>query len=584
MFVKERSRMRASRQTQALSYDLRVPDEAQADALRLLEASRMVVNTALVALWPQLDALLEKGEREQPAWKQVTAMLASPDPHGSRQWRCEAETVGRILRAQASRKRVFLAIAPILSDGFIRPKDEKRPAGKNRPAIKQTLAALQRENEEDESAFVGMQNVVEQACNHFVQHGSFPRTYEEMQPVPLLKTGLLAYAGDDGPRLGQSYRLSLDLEAGTAALRFRFPDEAGTWQWREQSVVLALPACVLARLKQGESLAPTLREHALPDGSRIAVLDLAVAAPKAKLPAWETTERVLGFDWGVHTLITAVVLDAEQGQVGRPFFLHTGGLEGKQARTRREIDRLKAARDRLPSEDAGRKWLEQEIARCWGKYEARNRELAHLAANVLLLLAAVYNCQLIAGESLKTLKSTGRGRGVRGRWRNWRNNATIRGEIWHILRYKCHLAGIRFRSEKPGETSHTCPRCGKPARTLRSPRREHQHKAFKWGRWLRCTTCKYTADRDYAAAVNIARLAVTFVTQLQATGKAQAFSVADASVKPVPYMAAGAVLLLPPQVPRDRLLHAGKIYKNGWRKTATLRTSYAAETLLRLCG
>jgi putative transposase len=573
--------MQASRLTQPLSYDLRLPDEAQADALRLLEVSRDVVNAALVALWPQLDAFRQ--EREQPAWKQVTTLMDSPDPHGSRQWRCEAETVGRILRAQASRKQIFLAIAPILSDGFIRPKDDRRPAGKNRPAIKQAIAALRRE-QEDEGAFVSMQNIVEQACNFFLQHGSFPRTYEEMQPMPLLKTGLLAYAGDDGPQLGQSYRLALDLDAGTAALRFRFPEEAGCWQWRMQPVMLSLPACVLNRIKQGEVLAPALREHELPDGDRIAVLDLVVATPKEPLTTWEATERVLGFDWGVHTLITVVVLDAEQGQIGRPFFLNTGGLDGRQARTRREIDRLKAARDQLSFDAPERQWHEREIARCWRKYEARNRELAHLSANVLLLLAVVYDCQLIAGESLKTLKFTGRGPGVRGRWRNWRNNATIRGEIWHILRYKCHLAGIRFRAEKPEETSHTCPRCGKPARTQRSPRREHERNTVKWGRWLSCSACHYNADRDYAAAVNIARLGVTFVTQLNSSGKAFAFRMTDTSVKPAPYMAAGAVLLLPPQVPRDRLLLAGKIYLNGWRNSVTLRTSYPTPMLLRFCG
>jgi putative transposase len=576
--------MRSGHTHQPLSYDLRLPDEAQADALRLLEASRTVVNAALVALWPHLDRFLEKEQREQPAWKQVTALLASPDPHGSRQWRCEAETAGRVLRAQASRKQVFLTVAPILSDGFMRPKDEHHPAGKNRPAIKEAIAALQREQQEDESAFVGMLNVVEQACNFLVEHGRFPRTYEEMQPVPLLKTGLLTYAGDDGPQLGQSYRLTLDLEAATAVLRFRFPDEEGNWQWRTQPTAIHLPACVLSRLTQGEPLAPTLREQVQPDGGHLVVLDLVVSLPKAMPPSWEATERVLGFDWGVHTLITAVVLDCQHGQIGRPVFLNTGALDGKQARTRKEIDRLKAARARLAADDPGREWHEREIARCWRKYEARNRELAHLAANVLLLLAAVYGCQLIAGESLKTLKSTGRGRGVRGRWRNWRNNATIRGEIWHILRYKCFLAGIRLRAERPEQTSHTCPRCGKPARTLRSPRSEHRRKALKWGRWLSCKTCHYNADRDYAAAVNIARLGVTFVTHLNASEKAQTFRVTDESVKPVPYIAAGAVLLLPPQVPPDRLMHAGKIYKNGWRKSVMLRTSYATETLLRLSG
>ena len=74
-------------------------------------------------------------------------------------------------------------------------------------------------------------------------------------------------------------------------------------------------------------------------------------------------------------------------------------------------------------------------------------ELAHLAADVLLLFASVWGCLLISGESLKTSKSTG----------------------WRILRYKSHLLGIRFRSEHPLATSLTCQRCGKPADTYRSP-------------------------------------------------------------------------------------------------------------------
>lgn len=63
------------------------------------------------------------------------------------------------------------------------------------------------------------------------------------------------------------------------------------------------------------------------------------------------------------------------------------------------------------------------IARCWRKYDRRkygrrNRTLAHLAANVLLLLCHLHGTSLLAVESLKTLKTAGRGRGVRGRWRN----------------------------------------------------------------------------------------------------------------------------------------------------------------------
>ncbi|MGZ3581844.1 MAG: zinc ribbon domain-containing protein, partial [Ktedonobacterales bacterium] len=168
--------MRQRGDQQTLNYDVRLPDAAQADALRLLEASRGVVNTLLTHLWPRLDEF--GGEHRGPAWKQVVGMTASPDPHGDRQFRCEAETAGRILRAQAQRKHIFLLIQPILSDGFIRPKTEKRPAGKNRKTIKEALEALSTTLRDDEASFVTMQNVVEQACNFFLAHGAFPARYE----------------------------------------------------------------------------------------------------------------------------------------------------------------------------------------------------------------------------------------------------------------------------------------------------------------------------------------------------------------------------------------------------------------------
>jgi hypothetical protein len=34
-----------------------------------------------------------------------------------------------------------------------------------------------------------------------------------LQPVPLLKVGMLTYAGNDGGTKGQAYRLVLDVEA-----------------------------------------------------------------------------------------------------------------------------------------------------------------------------------------------------------------------------------------------------------------------------------------------------------------------------------------------------------------------------------
>jgi len=136
--------MRVGQTVQPVSYELRLPDAVQAAALRVLDASRQVVNTTVAALWERLD---DFGKREtRYAYKQVTALIGSSDPHGDRQWRCEAEQAGRILRGQAERKKQFALVLPLLEQGMIQPKSEKKPAGKNRPAIKAALAGLRDEH------------------------------------------------------------------------------------------------------------------------------------------------------------------------------------------------------------------------------------------------------------------------------------------------------------------------------------------------------------------------------------------------------------------------------------------------------
>ncbi len=566
--------MRTSRDQQSLSYPLRLPDEVQADALRLLDCSREVINTVITSLWDRLD---EFGTRTNVyAYKQVEEMIGKPSAHGHRQWRCEAEQAGRILRGQAERKKQFLLILPLLEQGMIQPKTETKRARKNSAKIKQALTTL-RVAQTDGGNAVELQSLIEQSCNFYLANGCFPDTYEEMQAVPVLKAGILPYAGDDGPQMGQTYRLSLDLEGKKLTLALRTPDEFGTWArtWREKTIQMALPEVVVARVKEGKMLAPSLREIIEPEGTRYAVLDFIVEVEALAQAAWEEMHTVLGFDWGVRTLVTASVVEYRGQQVGRPFFLDTGPFDGRQARTRRQIDLLKAKvskleaqRDRFPADDPRRKpsmeqlpVLRRELARCWRKYEARNEDLAHLAANVLLVLATAFGCELIAGESLKSMKSQGRGKGTRGKWRNWRNNSQIRGE-----------------------PSHTCPRCGKPAHTSTSP--EHHSKVNDWGAWLCCSNpeCLWNGSRDYAASLNIARLGVAMIRHTQTTGRLVHPSITHPSVKPVSYIGTWAALRLPPLASRGHLIASGRIYCNGWCLSVKLRSSYSTPIMLRLCG
>src|ERR1051326_6866255 len=118
--------------------------------------------------------------RPRPRWARLRFK-------GTGQWRCEAEQAGRILRGQAARKKQFARILPLLE-----------------------------------------QSLIEQACNFYLKHGCFPDSYEEMQTNPLLKVGVLPYAGDDGAKVGQAYRLRLDLDGRCCYVALRTPDQAGS--------------------------------------------------------------------------------------------------------------------------------------------------------------------------------------------------------------------------------------------------------------------------------------------------------------------------------------------------------------------
>jgi len=602
--------------TQTLSFPIRLPDALQAEALRLLDASCLAINEILVDLWPQLDQFA--GDRSGPAWKQVERHLLKRSGHGSRQERCEMEQAGRILRAQASRKQVFQTILPLLSAGLIREAKAPRPARKDYRAIKEQVGALRErlhDAGEDADTFMAMTNLVEQACNVYLQTEAFPTTYEDLQSAPVLSVGYLTFAGDDGMKAGQTYRAQLELsqscdlathsehKLATLTLKLRTPDEKGQWAWGRWSQAIPLPETVFEYFWQGATpQAPALREIRSDGGNRVAVLDLILEVPAQSVAPLGQESRVLGWDWGVRSLITVSVLEKPGGdepyrQVSRPVFLDTGGIDGRQARLRREIDRLKAckehyatqmnqalkARDEhetpLPAHFSG--WQERvsdydvRIKTCWKKYERRNGELAHLASNLLILLALLYDCRLICGENLTTLKTQGRGRGVRGRFRNWRNNTTVRGEVWRVLKYKCHLLGIRARQVEPRGTTHTCPHCLHPAKTYHSPSQEDRKTAVEWGEWPCCSNpaCLWNGARDYAASLNIARLGLAYLLTYHQTKRYVFYRMTSEEVNSCSYSGQEATLLLPSQGITPRPSEGKHLYYAGWSFSIALGTS-----------
>ena len=614
--------------TQTLAFPIRLPNGMQAEALRLLDASRDALNTMITDLWPKLDEFAT--ERSGPAWKQVERHLITRSGHASRQERNEMESAGRLLRAQATRTQVFQTILPLLTEGLIKPATDKRPARKDYVQIKEQVRALRSQRSavgEEVDAFMAMTNLLEQACNAYLQTEAFASVYEEMQEPPVLSVGHLTFAGDDGMKLGQTYRARIDLAAfcdlssrvehhqATLALRLRRPDEQDTWTWGAWSEPITLPETVDGYLDQGAlPQAPTLREIVSDDGRRTAVLDLILEVPARLVPELSQERRVLGWDWGVRSLITASMLELPEDfreqpkapftQLSRPVFLDTGGLDGRQARLRREIDRLKACKERyeklitraatahreqgipLPVHCAGWKrrvqGYQERIASCWKTYERRNRELAHLASNLLILLALLYDCHLVCGENLTTLKTEGRGRGVRGRFRNWRNNAQVRGELWRVLKYQCHLLGIRARQVEPRGTTHTCPGCHERAKTYASP--ADRKKAIDWGAFLCCQNpdCTWSGARDYAASLNMAALGIAFLRTYLKTSRYTSYRMTSKDVNPCSYTGQGALLLLPVQGVTARPISGKHVSYAGWSFSMKLCTSQTTPTLTLL--
>lgn len=272
-------------------------------------------------------------------------MSAPPAFHGSRLWRCQAEMLGRQLRGQAARKKQGALILPILEQGMIQPKTEKKRAGKKRKAMREARADP-RKGHEDGGTGVERHRVREQACTYSLATGCFPDSSEEMQVAPRLRPAQLPDAGDDGANDAHACRLSLELDQKPATRARRFPDTDGTWSrsWGGKTMKLSLADLVIGRLNVGEGLAPAVRAPRQADGTRDAGLDVLVTVAGTDPAAWSDMPSLPGVEWGVRPLLTAATgeLDGHDVGRGRPFFLDTGTCDGRHARTRQHSDLLTA--------------------------------------------------------------------------------------------------------------------------------------------------------------------------------------------------------------------------------------------------
>lgn len=333
-------------------------------------------------------------------------------------------------------------------------------------------------------------NLAEQTEKFFREHGEYPKDFWELQSYPKIGKPMISYAPDDG----QAIRMKLEGEKLLISLKVITDESAyGKPEWEWIDFVIPLPHF----LQPCSYLAPDLRLVKI-HGKELPVLDYKIEIDGKEK---NYSSSFITVDWGTRKLLTLCVFNQNGTQISPPIFLKFEPVQKKLLRIRKEIDHLKSIRDSLYKHSSLWEKYQREIDKRWRKFRAVQKELAHLASNVIIIIAQLYNCSAIYFEWLKSLKSQKYNRNL-----NWIINTTIREAIFKLVSYKGKLVGIELKKPLPPyHTSQRCPRCGKRGFHTKSP---DQKTPIKSGSWFLCPSCGFNADRDYVACCNLARRAL----------------------------------------------------------------------------
>jgi len=352
------------------------------------------------------------------------------------------EIVGRILRTVKDRRELYFLLLSLSKD----------------PEKWDYKLLIEKNDVYKKSQYV--ENIKEQVINYLENNEGFlpdlsaggaqAGDYLDLSNVPKLKNGMISYAPDDGQaikfvREENNFRVSLKVLTKDKGE----PRTRSDWEWIDFS--LSLPD-ILSKDDLPFS-SPDLRLDII-GGRLLPVLDLKVNVEEEEK---KDSPFFLTVDWGLNKLVTICVFSESGEQISRPFFLKCDVIQKKLLRIRSEIDALKAKRDKLPKGSTLSLWYNREIAKKWNKFRQIQKQLSHLAGNVIVEIARIYNCSKIHVEWLGSLRSRKFSRTL-----NWKINSQVRQQIYEKVEYKASLAGILMeKSINPAWTSQFCPKCGK---------------------------------------------------------------------------------------------------------------------------
>lgn len=409
----------------------------------------------------------------------------------SRIRRCILQKVGETLRSHADRRETFQSIQHVLPAHKIRRIHRRR--------IKEELWD---DGEYLSSGYVDI--LIDQLNAYYDRHGQYPDSYFDLQEPPAYDDGTLPYSADDGPTSGQAVKYSRKDTENALTVKVKTPDMVtpqtrGDWSWHEHD--LPTYDAFNDLRDHGSISAPEFQPGRRKNGDRI--YELAFPVEVDGTDTSEEMARVLALDAGMRKEMTAVVVNETGEQVSRPHFVRFTDRGGMR-RLHRERQRLNAhlaeLRRKGCAHTAEFKQVQAEYERVNTKLGNKRAQLVHDVANQVVALALVYHVDAIVHEDLRSLSPPSGEGGL-----SWGLSSWARREIIEKIEYRADHVGVAVERVFSKGTSRVCPRCGGAGHTCKSP--DH-HEAVWWGGHFRCDNarCEFQGDRDYVAAVNVARV------------------------------------------------------------------------------
>jgi IS605 OrfB family transposase len=215
----------------------------------------------------------------------------------------------------------------------------------------------------------------------------------------------------------------------------------------------------------------------------------AIAAKKVKESKLDPDLVTVAIDLNVKNL--AVVTVRQHGTIIETVFITDHGLDQQRYRYLKRIAKKQWQSGKPVKSEHSNQQL-------WGHVRRMNEDAAHKVARSIANVCARYPGCVLLFERLRKIKVTG---ASKSRRMNRKQANQLRGKINQKTREKAFVEGVVTVEVNPHGTSQQCSRCG--LKGERFSFRDGKRIKEPWGKLFWCPHCRYEANADWNASVNV---------------------------------------------------------------------------------